>query len=472
MSWRRVLARTSGFDRNHFNSRWLLLRGLGLVLFAAFASIGWQASGLMGPTGIAPATQQLASFREHLGWLAFVVHPTLLWVSAKNDVLTAHAVVGLSCAVLITANIHPRWALATAAVVLASFANAAPLFSDSDSLDGLTIEATILGALVAPAGARPGLGRHDPPPTALWFLPLWLWFRLYLESGVAKLRSGGWLDAHVLDRYFETVPAPTWFGYQLQQLPHAAHVATTFTIFAETIVPIVALLVPRTRVYAFVIATLLQIGIVATGNFGYLNHLSIVLGFPLLADGPLKRLRLAIRPGYALRSPRQWLHPVLAAGLVALSLPIPQFTRARRVFARYGVCNDFAFFASIPRGHSQIEVEGSTDGETWIVYPLRWAPQRVDERPRTFAPYYPRLDLALWVCGFGRKIDDCPIAPGLAHGLLRGEPAVLSLFRSNPFPLGQPHFIRFARYEYRFIDAPGLWWVRKRVETVGDVFAN
>ena len=54
--------------------------------------------------------------------------------------------------------------------------------------------------------------------------------------------------------------------------------------------------------------------------------------------------------------------------------------------------------------------------------------------------------------------------------LLRGDKAVVSLLRHNPFPDEPPRFVRAQRYLYRFSSweerrKTGLWWMREPAGT-------
>ena len=71
------------FDREHgvgdrLIARWLFLRAMGGIYFAAFLALVFQARGLVGTAGILPAQSYLAGLRG-IGALRFWYAPTLLW---------------------------------------------------------------------------------------------------------------------------------------------------------------------------------------------------------------------------------------------------------------------------------------------------------------------------------------------------------------------------------------------------------
>src|SRR6266571_4285896 len=71
--------------------------------------------------------------------------------------------------------------------------------------DGMLLEAGFISLFFAPGGFRPRLGEPSPPSRASWFLLLWECFRIYFESGVAKIMGGDpqWRNFTALDEYYQ-----------------------------------------------------------------------------------------------------------------------------------------------------------------------------------------------------------------------------------------------------------------------------
>src|SRR5262249_18709181 len=110
---------------------------------------------------------------------------------------------------------------------------------------------------------------------------------IYFESGVVKLASGDpqWRHFTAMDEYYQNGPLPTWIGWYAQHLPHWFHVGTAFTTLAVELVLVWMFFLPRRfRVIFFWIATSLQIGIILTANYTFLNYLVLVLAVLLLGD--------------------------------------------------------------------------------------------------------------------------------------------------------------------------------------------
>lgn len=159
----RLEARTLERLADPLRVRSVVLRGLGVLYLSVFWSLGGQIHGLVGPRGILPATEYLATLRSGLTlparlWLA----PTLLWLSASNAALTALVVGGFVGAVALVANLWPRAALVVSAAAFLSFLAVGQAFAYYQS-DGMLMEASLVAFFYAPRGLHPGLGAASPP---------------------------------------------------------------------------------------------------------------------------------------------------------------------------------------------------------------------------------------------------------------------------------------------------------------------
>src|ERR1700722_11684062 len=271
---------------NCFIPRWLVLRALGLIYFSAFFSLVFQIRGLIGPVGVLPAGEYLQAVANSAGHARYWYAPTLLWFTSSSHMLMGLCGAGLLASVLLTFNIWPRGMLAMNFVCFLSFVSAASEFSGYQS-DGMLLEAGFISLFLAPPGWRPGLGRSHPPIRASVFLLLWEWFRIYFESGVAKLASGDpqWRHFTAMDEYYQNGPLPTWIGWYVQHFPHWFHATTAFGTLALELILVWMFFLPRRwRTVCFFIVTPWQMAIILTANYAFLNYLVLVLGFLLLDD--------------------------------------------------------------------------------------------------------------------------------------------------------------------------------------------
>jgi hypothetical protein len=510
------------FDSEHgaadrLISRWLFLRALGLIYFSAFFSLLFQIRGLIGPQGILPAGEFLDDARS-LGALRFWYAPTLLWVSSGNHALMAMCWVGLIASVLVIANLWPRAMLLVCFACFISFVSAAQDFSGYQS-DGMLLEAGFLALFLAPPGLLPGWGARRPPARAAILLLLWEWFRIYFESGVVKLESGDptWRSLTAMYEYYQNGPLPTWIGWYVQHLPLWFHRATAgATLGMELVLVWMALLPGRWRVACFLIVTAWQVGVIATANYTFLNYLVLVLAILLLDDGYLRRFvperwrgglvssERAVAAPVAVESaegeaavesteaaaanasnrarPFAWVRAAVAGFVLtwifyATTVPLvrmlwsesPLPTAPVAVLEPWRIANSYGLFAVMTPHRYEIEFQGSNDGQSWTPYPFRYKPQDVRERPGIYAPYQPRFDWNLWFASLGSWLQN-PLVPRTQELLLANDPAVLGLFKANPFPNAPPKYVRAVLWQYWFSTpeekrALGVWWTRQYLGT-------
>src|SRR6201998_167655 len=194
--------------------RWIFLRALGLVYYSAFFSLAFQIRGLIGPHGILPANEYLTALAEQFGRASYWYAPTLLWFSSGSHMLTGICWAGMIASLLLVLNLWPRGMLAICFVCFLSFVSAAQDFSGYQS-DGMLLEAGFISMFFAPAGLRPGWGLTDTASRASHFLLQWEWFRIYFESGMAKIQSGDpqWRNFTAMDEYYQNGPLPTSIGW-------------------------------------------------------------------------------------------------------------------------------------------------------------------------------------------------------------------------------------------------------------------
>src|SRR5258707_3490141 len=167
-------------------ARWLFLRALGLIFFSAFYSLAYQIRGLIGPIGILPARDYLVQVARVLGSARFWYAPTAFWWSASDRFLLGVVVAGMMASLLLVLNLCSRGMLFICLVAFLSFIAAAQDFASYQS-DGMLLEAGFISLFIAPSGWRPRWGTLEPPSRASRFLLLWEMFRIYFESGIAKI---------------------------------------------------------------------------------------------------------------------------------------------------------------------------------------------------------------------------------------------------------------------------------------------
>jgi lipase maturation factor 1 len=518
-AWRWLFDSQRG-ARDRLLPRWIFLRALGCIYFSAFFSLAFQIRGLIGPDGILPATEYLKAVAQSLGhgqagWFA----PTLLWFSGGNPMLTALCWIGMMASLALLLNLWPRGVLVVCFVGFLSFVCAAQDFSGYQS-DGMLLAAGFIALFFAPRGFRPGLGTASPPARASLFLLQWEWFRIYFESGVAKILGGDpeWRHFTAMDEYYQNGPLPTWIGWYVQHLPHWFHYSTAVATIVLELGLVWMLFLPRRwRMLCFLIVTPWEIGVILTANYTFLNYLVLSLGFLLLDDRFLRRFlperwkkhfpveeksenqvaetgagaisiiqvgNQQVQTGEIRQEPRlRWRWNVVKLSLASVMLlwvfyatfaelvwmfgEVPLPTTPVAALEPLRIANRYGLFGIMTRGRYEIEFQGSNDGNTWVAYPFRFKPQDVGKAPGIYAPYQPRFDWNLWFASLGRW-QDYSIVPRTEIKLLDNDRDVLGLFAGNPFSGQAPREIRAVLWQYWFTsmeekNKSRLWWRREFV---------
>jgi len=448
-------------------ARWIWLRALGGIFFSAFYSLYFQIHGLIGPNGILPANAYLETVRNVVGAKGYWYVPTLLWFNASDRALDALVWIGFLASAALILNLWPRVSIAVAGLCFLSFVTAAQDFSSYQS-DGMLLEAALLSIFFAPRGIRPGLAAAQPPSKASLFMLRWEWFRIYFESGLVKILSGEpqWRNLTAMDKYYENGPLPSWMGWHVQQWPHSFHAGSAAaTLIIELLVCWLVFFPKWSRRICFFITTPLQIGIILTANYAFLNYLVLFLGVLLLDDDFFSRSAVrgprAATPSYAAAI----ILPILFITTIGAFM-MPGFPMVR-LLDPFRVANSYGLFAVMTRARYEIEFQGTSDGQTWIAYPFRYKPQDVRQGPGLYAPYQPRFEWNLWFAMLGTWTDNRWVINTEVR-LLQNQPDVLRLFRSNPFAAKPPVAVRAMLWQYWFTSREerrktGAWWRRELI---------
>ncbi|AKF84038.1 hypothetical protein MFUL124B02_39775 [Myxococcus fulvus 124B02] len=482
----RWLFGSSVVPRDGRQVRWLFLRLTGGVFLIAFTSLRPQVLGLFGARGIRPVKDLVESdLREQPALERWRRLPTVFWFDASDAALVRGCQVGQLLSLAVIFNVAPRSALALLWGLYLSYAAVGREFL-SFQWDVLLLEMGLLSALTAPSGVRPGLGRASPTSLEVLLFRL-LVFRLYFGSGLSKWQSGDrtWRELTACRHYYETAPLPTRGGWSAHHLPVSLQRASTAAVLAlEVVVPPLVFAPRRPRQLAFGAFTALQLAIAATGNYGFFNVQSLVLGLWLLDDASLRRMLPFLRePPLPSRSRAGW-SKVLTAGLFSPLLMLGaadillRFERSARLPERlqrslswlHGCArplravNRYGLFSVMTVERPEIVVEGSRDGEHWEPYGFRYKVDEVTRPPVQVAPHQPRLDWQMWFAAL--SAPPSWFIMFLAR-LLEGSPEVLSLLSRNPFPGAPPRQVRAVLYDYRMTDVEerrrtGAWWTRER----------
>ncbi len=448
-------------------------KGLGVVGLAALGSLIWQMPSLVGTNGLLPTTSDAA----------------LYWTAAIG--ISASLILALSTGV--TA-ITP-WAVAIFFATYFALTQWGQVFLGYQ-WEALTLD-TLFIAFFFAFGRGQGWG--------LFGLRALL-FRLMLGSGLSKIHSGdpAWTSLEALRFHFETQPLPTplaWFAHQLS--PSVLRAITGGVLSIELGAPWLIFGPRRIRQIAFGLLAGFQLLIAATGNYAHFNWLTLLLSFTVLDDQTLLAWFPWISERHSKRSKKapevkgavsattlllrgvepetpskvwKWVGNgfIMASTVVGLGALTGERLGGFGEIARsFGVGSPYGLFAVMTRTRDEIVLEGSEDGVTWVEYPFRAKPGRLDQVLGSgwgwVAPHQPRLDWQMWFASFTSERSN-PWLKVLMKQLLDKNPSAMRLLSDDPFPGKQPKTIRAQFYRYHFTSwsewrETGHRWKRVKIGT-------
>jgi lipase maturation factor 1 len=447
----------------------LFPRFLGLIYFFAFGAFIFQIKGLIGEQGILPLKDYLFVIRHYYSKNQFYYAPTLFWLNSSDRMIMGIVILGLGLSIGLMFGFMPPLMLGLLYVLYLSIITGGQDFL-SFGWEGFLLEVTAHAFL---------LSWSIVPNPVVWFSLNFLLFRFHFYAGAVKLQSRdpNWRNLKALTFHYQSQPLPNTIAWFMHKLPVKFHeLSCAFMFFIELIVPFGIFLTDDIRLGVFVAFFSLQVLIWMSGNFAYLNHLTLVLSLILLNNSTLIYFFGLSSP---LLSPSSvWLTGVQTGlGLILCILqiargwhqlwPNSQLYKILQRVAPFHLANRYGIFAVMTTKRYEIIIEGSLDNLEWKEYTFKCKASEISRRPRRISPYQPRIDWQVWFLPFS-DFESEPWFKNFLARLLRGTPCVLDLLRGNPFPDSPPKYIRVLMYDYTFSSykekkATGNWWHRKLV---------
>ncbi len=462
----------SWFDADGYElSRQVLVRGVAVIYVVAFLSTMAQFRVLLGERGLQPAPVFIRRMGDR-------VPPTLFRWRYSDRLLLTVAGIGTVVAASLVAGLPqlgPSWVPMTAFLLI--------WLGYLSIVDvGQTFYAFGWESLLLEAGfAASFLGANDQaPPWVMIVFFRWLVFRLEFGAGMIKMRGDrAWRDLTALYYHHETQPMPgplSWFFHHLPRWFHRLEAAGNH--FAQLVAPFLLFAPQPVAGVAAAVVILTQLWLVASGNFAWLNVLTIVLAFSAISD-PVAHLVIPAAPAHVDHTvtPVWFSIVVCAVGILLLALSWPPlknlFARDQLMnasFNRWHLVNAYGAFGSVTRQRYEVIVEATDSADlaraVWREYEFKGKPGDPRRWPRQYAPYHLRLDWLMWFLALGARGESW-FYP-LLQRLLEADPATLRMLRSAPFGTRRPAMVRATVYHYRFSSWSELrhdhvWWVRERV---------
>lgn len=462
-------------------ARFVIERGLAVLYVIAFVVAFVQFPALSGERGLEPVRGVLAVTTLRRA-------PSLFHLGYSDRLLRVVSVIGVVIGLGLVLGVVQQLPLAVTMLawfvlwaLYSSIVNVGGTFY-SFGWETLLLEAGFLAVF---------LGNAATPP--LWpviLLYRWLAFRVEFGAGLIKLRGDRcWRDLTCMNWHHETQPMPnplSWFFHHLPGPIHRIEVVGNF--IAQLVLPFGLFLPQPGASIAAVLMIGTQLYLVVSGNYAWLNWVTIVILASGIADGAVQAV-FGFVPGAAptIGDAPTWF-VVVGLALTCLVLILSWFPVRNMLsphqmmnasFDPFRLVNTYGAFGSVSRERYEVVVEGTTSEHPgsdadWQEYEFKGKPGNPRRRPRQVAPYHLRLDWLMWFLPLSRVYGEGWFMPFLA-GLLRGDRAVLGLIRHNPFAERPPVLVRARLYRYQYtswgeLRAEGRWWNRELVgEFVGPI---
>ncbi|HEY6447205.1 MAG TPA: lipase maturation factor family protein [Acidobacteriaceae bacterium] len=459
-------------------TRLLIQRGMAAIYLVAYLVALRQFRPLLGERGLLPV-------RAFLEKASFWQAPSLFQWRYSDRLADGVAWTGIAisgCALLGLTEAGPIWVsigawLALWALYL-SIVNVGQSFYGF-GWESMLLEAGFFTAFLGPASV--------PAPLIPVIVLRWMLFRTEVGAGLIKLRSDRcWRDLTCMFYHYETQPLPNPLSWYFHRLPRPLHrVSALVSHFVQVVVPF-GLFAPQPAAeIAGGLIILHQLWLIVSGNYSWLNWLTVVLGFAAFSDGTLALVMRMHGPAAAARPlgfDVALYGLAAAAGLLSVRPALNLLSRRQVMntsYNRFHLVNSYGAFGQVGRRRFEIVLEGTEDAAitpatVWREYGFRAKPGDPLRMPPQVAPWHLRLDWLIWFLSFsvalaedGVRVAGYPIwFLRLLQRLLEGDSATLRLMRTNPFPGRPPAWIRARFYAYRYTTwrekrETGGWWSRR-----------
>lgn len=342
-------------------SRWFFERGLALTYLIAFAVTVSQFRPLLGEHGLMPTPRYLArvSVRQS---------PSLFHLRYSDRLLSLVGWTGVAVAASLLLGLPQRGPLGLSLVawlilwvLYLSIVNVGQTFYGF-GWETLLLEAGLLALFL-------GHAETQPPVLVMWLLR-WLLFRVELGAGLIKIRGDRcWRDLTCLDFHHETQPMPnplSWWFHRLPPRLHRVEVAANHV--AQLVVPWFLFAPEPVATGAALVIVVTQTWLVLSGNFSWLNLITIVLGLAAI-DGSVLATVLPVDPPATVTVGPTWHQALVVVATVAVAVlswwPVRNMVSRRQAmnasFNRLHLVNTYGAFGSVTRVRHEIVIEGTED---------------------------------------------------------------------------------------------------------------
>lgn len=461
--------------------RFLFQRGLAALYFVAFLSAFNQLRILIGEKGLLPVP-------DFLEKVSFIKSPTVFKLYYSDRFLTACTLLGIILSIVAFTGLSesgPLWISVLLWLLLwvlyLSIVNAGQIFYGF-GWESMLLEACFFASFLGPF--------HMETSFIPVYILRWMLFRVEMGAGLIKIRHDQcWRDLTCLFYHYETQPLPNPLSWYFHHLPGIIHRAgVVFSHFVQLIVPFGLFAPQPTASIAGAFIIIHQLFLIVSGNYSWLNWLTVVLGITAFSDNTLAFVTGAVTIDTVSR-PFVFDIFLYFLGAVTLALSIQPtlnlFSKRQRMNFSYNplhLVNTYGAFGTVTKDRYEIVIEGTDDtevspGTEWKEYEFRGKPVDPYRRPPQVAPYHLRLDWMIWFLPFTVSVTTRGISMygyelwylRFIRKLLEGDENTTGLLRNNPFKDSPPNYVRARFYRYSFTSPEekrksGAWWNRELID--------
>ncbi|TDJ06570.1 MAG: lipase maturation factor family protein, partial [Deltaproteobacteria bacterium] len=426
-------------------TRFVYLRFLGLIYVCVFLPLIFQYQGLLGEKGLLPISPYLERIKEYYGASFWWDLPTLFWLSQADPFALALAYLGLILALVVLLGYANSIILFTLWLLQLSFLHVGQTFWGFGWETNL-LEIGFLSIFFAPFLNGKPFNKNYPPSKIIIWLFRWSLFRLIFGAGLIKLRGDAcWTELTCLNYHYLTQPIPNPLSPFFHFLPEwFSKFSVLFNHFMELVVPWFLIFSFRIRTLAGILFLIFQFSIIITGNYAWINYLTLLMIIPCFDDRALKFMfpqKLLLKwqevKGIKITNSLQKLTILLLlVFIIVLSYqPLLNLLGPRQVmntsYDQFHFVNSYGVFGSVTKKRHELIIMGTRDVEItpqtkWLEYEIPCKPGDPLIMPCIRSPYHYRLTWQIWFAAMGRQ-ENSPWMAHLVYKLLIGEPSTLSL---------------------------------------------
>ena len=381
-------------------TRLLVQRGMAALYLIAFLVVLRQFKPLLGERGLLP----VPLFVERL---RFRDVPTLFHWRYSDRLLRVVTLVGAALSLITLAGLTERapwWAhmivwLAMYALYL-SIVNVGQNFY-AFGWESMLLEAGFFAAFLGPA-------RLEASVIPVLILR-WMLFRTELGAGLIKLRHDRcWRELTCLFYHYETQPLPNPLSWYFHRLPRFMHrFSVLFSHFVQVLVPFGLFAPQPIASIAGALIIFHQLWLIVSGNYSWLNWLTVVLGVSAFSDSNLVRV-IPVTAFRTMPCPpllNGLLYAIGGATIVLSIRPVLNLFSKNQLmnysYNRFHLVNTYGAFGRVTRERYEIVIEGTdepviTHQTRWQEYGFKAKPGEPRRMPPQIAPYHLRMDWLMW----------------------------------------------------------------------------